>query len=476
MAYVVQNNEEEQKPGQTPTSTQAGASPVVGGDSGSGGAPLSGTTPSGSAGNGSSYQPFATIQEYLKPNQTQAQNMANQVSEKISAPVQDARQTIQTADQQFKQAIENATPKFDQTIVDQAALNPTEFVKNEDNLAKFNAQKNATYAGPNQFEENESYQDIMAKMNKANETKNLLENMQGYEPLIRQMTPNATAGEMELNKAALGLVPEAQATIEAQKPQFQELLDYLNNVKTTDAQAIQAAKDQAAKIQQDTLNPLTGTKSAFEALLNENLKKEQDAALQRQTTEDQLKEIAGKVFGHNAWNVKPTDAQLAQLGLTRDQFKKVQEMAYLMGSEIYGHPTRMNWQDMDLTKYLTYGEAPELTIDNVSTADDYAKSAALAQLMGEGPLNQNASSYAGTGVGAGSKNLTSLNIKNLIADINERREALLNHTQLPGMTWTIDNSGNRLPNTMRAYFEQANARPTADGTYMYDNMLKPFTL
>lgn len=476
MAYVVANNEEEQKPGQTPTSTQPGATPVVGSTDGNS-APLSGTAPAGSAGSGSSYQPFATIQEYLKPNQIQAQDMANQVSKKISAPVQEARQTIQTADQQFKQAIENATPKFDQSLVDQAVADPTAFVRNQDNLSKINAQRTATYSGPSQFEENESYQDIIGKMNKANETKTLLDSMQGYDPLIREITPNATAGEMELNKAALSLVPEAQSTIEAQKPQFQALTDYLNNVKTTNAQAIQAAKDQALQVQQNTMNPLTSKESEFEALLNANLKKEQDAATQRQAAIDSLKTFATTALAGKNWMNKPTEGMLTQLGLTADQYKKIREMAYLMGPEVYGHPTRMNWDSMDLSKYLTYNQAPDISIENVSTVDDYAKSAALAQIMGDqGYLNQNASASAGTGIGSGSKNLTSFNLKNIVADINARREAILNHTQFPGMTWSIDNSGNPLPNTMRSYFEQANRAIQADGTHPYDRMLNTFSI
>lgn len=279
MAYVANDDEDENNPNTNPSQ-----GPVTPG--GAGGVRLSASSAPASGG-GTSAAPakdaggqFASLGDYLNANQGQAQPLAD----KITGGVNDQYNTLNQQNQSvlggINSAVNSGSTPNDPNVLSQEAANPTSFASDPNNVKQFQSLLNDSYSGPTSAESDSGYQNQQAAINSAiSQGQAQTQTPAGQQQLVSQNSARPTAGVTALNSAILSEDPTALGQIQNAYTPFSNLVTGLNsgaqgidsNIAKTQADAQSASTaankaiaDQTAGLNTDVNNSLNKQQQTYQ--------------------------------------------------------------------------------------------------------------------------------------------------------------------------------------------------------------------
>lgn len=372
MAFIPQLLTDEEQKRQDQIRAASGM-PDAGGASMPAGAQPSPT--SGASGN------YTNLQRYLDENKSQAGDLAGKVAGTVTAAGEEAKTAAEGLAAAGKSQVEAARVQ-PSGIVNEAATNPTGVDADAAKKAAFQKERDASYTGPSSLEDVQGFQDAQDKVKKAQERIGLTETEPGRTTLLKEMGgPGYGQGKADLNQLLLSGDPNAAGILSSAVQPYKNLQDFLGAQNDETRTAATKAADEAAATKQAVQDRFAGPGGVFE-----------------QTTADLMAKLAAAKTGGGAeaqaaadalakW--EPTDQDLATLGMTRADYNGLKGYRDITSGQAA----------IDPKAYLTT-RAPdaEFSLANVSSADDYAREAALEDLMGTSlnTLNPEDAALAGT--------------------------------------------------------------------------------
>lgn len=375
MAYV-QETEDPNAP--QSTSTQGAAmNQLPQTSSGSGaGAGAANTTASGSpqgapaVPNSTQAPPVQNLQAYLAANAPQAVQMGQNIAGNLTQQSNQVTGDINADQAAFDQSVQASNTAPNVQLVDQAASNPSQFVQDPNNVAAFQAQENANYTGPANFESSSYYTPLNTEVqNAVNNAPNINEPY-GVQQLVTGQEQNPTVGEENLDSLLLEQSPQALAPIAAAEAPYANLGTALTNAAgTEDASVAQAQANDAAAPALVNSTFLTGPNAVVPAW---------EQGLQNELTSAQT--------GTNTYN-QDVASQIAEYN----------QLFPIINSYEAQNPQFTN---LGAPPTLQQSDVNAPTLPGVATPQDYQTEAALSQLLGSSlgstPIDQSTASEAGT--------------------------------------------------------------------------------
>lgn len=379
--WLNQNNEKDNELG-----GQSQSNPSIGagaGDAGtSSGGTTAGNTPSNTpiANKPQTTQKFATVQDYLKTNQPQSEDLGQKFTNTLDTSFGQQTAAIDTAANKAKSDITAGTFNYNPDLTNTALKDPTKITKDPNQLEAFNKQWNAQYSGPQSFETSSNYGDATSAANNAGQIKGELGTTGGREQLIGDQFGVYGQGNKGLDQALLqssSYFPKVQE----QEKKFGSVQDYLKQQSdTTNAQATKAAAVSAAA-QTQTRDAFANNLTNFQAGINSKVSAEQaKQANTAKTYSDALKSGDPQQIATALKSSNLTDAQKTNLS---DYLTTI--------NKEYGTTP-------DLGRFYTANPATDVNAANVASAEDYANADAYQKLTGtdySGVLNQDNVGQAG---------------------------------------------------------------------------------
>ncbi len=367
MAYVPQQlpDEEKNQLGRTAPTTPY---PIAqgGGSAGSGAAAPGVGTPTQFGSNA------AKLSDYLKANKEQVGEFGNQIAGKLNQDYTKTMGDIDTGYGGFNQQVQGSyTPGNDQ-LVNQAKSNPSEFVKNPDDVSKFQSLYNDQYTGPQNFESSDVYGNLNNEVNSAVQNAGLTNSFSGLGTYLNNTMggANRTQGMNTLDTALLQRSPEASSAIKSAAAPYQNLNSYLGDKTSSADKNVATAQTQADQIRGAVQNEFTGPQGViptFQNQLSQNLSGAQN------NYQNVLSD-----YSHLYSGAQPSDLQMKNLfspDLTK--MNAIQENAKMLGSPVtpnYGQFVTLN----------NPSGAP--TMGSVATPDQIDTAKALSILSGNPDL------------------------------------------------------------------------------------------
>lgn len=389
MAFYNEKEDQDQEAlaqGQEPTTGQ-GSSTI--GTSGSA-ASTDQQAAANAASNTSSTSPttFAGIQDYVNANKQQTAKLANDVGGMVTGYGTEARNALAQGQEKFNKDVQDNTVNLDERVFNQAQQDATQVANNQQDLQTFQNMRDAEYKGPANLETSQYYQPINQAFNTANTASENTQTDQGQRTLLAQLQQKqrgkVNQGALDFNSALLQGDLDARAILDQAKQSNADLPSLLEAAKADALAKAQAAGDTTAATRKAIEDKFTG-EQGVQSLLEKDI----DARVQQAVAKSKLDNQ--QVMDALKSNAALTDAQLKTLGLSREQYNQ------LKGDISYYNSTWGKNLYQDLSGYAT-PQNPELNItaQNLANADEYAKYAALNQLMGTNYNYLSDPSLAGT--------------------------------------------------------------------------------
>ncbi len=346
-----------------PTAIGGGGTGVVGG--GPSAAPA---TQSADSNKPSSSGSWTNLQSYLDANADQGQKVGQDIAGSISDQANKGQKETEDASSDFMNGVNAGTVKTDQSAIDKAIADAQSGNLTDADQAAFSKQYGANYGGPTDFTKDSSYAQAGSDLTNAQNSLAQTGSEAGRDVLLGNQYQNTSAGgynqgEKNLDQMLLEGNPGNQATFSNLQNQWSGIGNVLGDATTkNNAAAAQAAQTDAAT-KAAASGSLDTANTGFQSTLQQQLAAQQAAY---QNANSQIK--------NDFSNGQLTPDELSQLGATN-------------GDKLY---------NLNLNDYVTPGQNP--TLANTATAQQYAESAALAQLAGAtNPyLNPASASQAGT--------------------------------------------------------------------------------
>jgi hypothetical protein len=401
MAYVsnLQQDPEQQTPAQgaVPVGGGAGVPTTPSSGVGSVGAPAAPGQP-GQPGAGGG---FATLDKYLTANQGQAQPLANRISSGIGQQYNAlAGQNASTLGDISGQVASGSVPANASTTLAQEAANPVSFAGDKSNVGQFQGLLNATYGGPLTAQGTPQYATQQNAVNKAIAQGQAQTGTEaGREQLLSQYETAPSASTTGLNAAILSSSPSAQVQVEgAYKPFSGLLTDLYSGAQDVNAD-IAKQQARAADTSAQANKQIADQTAALNTNVNAALTNANAANTNFVSNYNSL--VGGLGYGNSL-----TSDQVAQLGMTPEQYAALQAQTNLAGTSQYmtapnfGAPSATT--DINNAQFLTQETAPPpVTANQVATPQQFQTLMALmslnnGQLPARAVLNPSAASQAGT--------------------------------------------------------------------------------
>lgn len=400
MSYLPKNedNLEGQPQGVTSNDPAAEAPPTQSGgsvgDEGAGGTAAKGSATGTSTQFGSS---ASKLGDYLSANAPQIGQQADKVAGKFNDQYAQLNQGITNAANQFGQQVQGGYAAQDQNIVNQAISNPTQFTATPENIAKFQAQYNDQYTGPQNFEATQPYSQIQGDVQNAVNQGNLLQNQAGLASYLQGNSKNPTKASSTLDSLLLSGNPDAQKKIQDAGKQFNNLTGQLDTAKTGANQSVQDAQ----KAAQDAAAYAKGQVDPYVLNFNKSIQDQASQAEQQRQEYNQslaTNQNAANTGRTNLLNAKqgaltPVEQAWAKRGVTNSSSKDTQDS---IAQILKMFQPKTDQYDQILGAKMNNNLA---TTANTATADQYQQAQSLAQLLGQGyqnPLDPSMLSQAGT--------------------------------------------------------------------------------
>jgi len=315
---------------------------------------------------------FAGINQYLNANKNQASKLGDQAAGVINNSAQNARDSVNTLNTSFNQAA-GSPINYDQNVVDKIGQGAEKL--NDQEKQQVKNQYNAQYTGPMDLTDSTlstQYTDAQNKLNQAKSNVQGSGTEQGRNQLITQInSAPRTQGITNFDNILLQSGTGRQKLANAAQSNQDVTGDVLGNANTQAANTAQANKTAADTARTNTQTAVGNAESAFEGQFNPNDPNSKLAQAISQALKSN--NTVTNDLGDNPYSL---DAQtLANFGLTAGQ----------------------NSFGLNPTDYFTPSQIDKINAADVASTDDYARSAALADLAGgTGFLDPANASQAGT--------------------------------------------------------------------------------
>lgn len=362
MAYRLNTDEEDQDEsglgGQDTANTTYTASGAVSDNTGTGG--ITGSTVAPAQKSSGTFQ---NLMGFLNANKTGGDKLATGVDTNIKNDINEANTAVTSANTGFKSDVDKGTVNYDQGIVDTTLANPTGDTTQFENMLK-------DYSGPTSLQNTDYYDPLVKEVGDVTADYDLGQTSSGRSQLLSRMFTDPSQNVSQNFKYDQLLLTKA--------PTWDNVLNTINTAKGYDTtiddttNAANALVNPAQTTSTDTkTKALTAAQGATTNLRDALIAKAQQARTDEATTQEALKTTLNDYLKGSG---DLTDAQLASLGLTREQAVDLQQMnkrAILSGMEgITGD---------NYTQFVQ--GAP--TASDVASADEIARYQALARLSGD---------------------------------------------------------------------------------------------
>lgn len=373
MAFYNEKDEDEQNPDTASSSVApSGGSAFVQG--GAGQADSAGSAPANQPGTPDSPGSFVGIKQYLDQNKNQAEKLAKNVGSFVEQQGAAAQNALSQGAQQFNQAADQNTVNLNQDLLNRARTDSASVAANQQELADFQKMRDANYGGPQSFEQSEYYQPAKQAVDKALQAAKNTQSVEGRNSLLtgiqNQNQNKASRGAATLDNAILGTSSDSKRIL-------QEARDKVNPIQQNLTQVQQDALAKANQAKANTEATRNAVLSVFDG--DQGVQKQLEADLQSRAAAARNQSLTQARQTEEALkaNAQLNDEQLGILGLSREDYNALLADRDLLKSE-FG---KTNYDD--LTQFATM-QSPDALINaqNIASADDYARYAALNQLMG----------------------------------------------------------------------------------------------
>lgn len=388
--------------------------------SGSQGQPTRKQTPSGGSG-------FANISNYLEQNQPQAMKLGERVAGSITDKANQAREGIDQGSQSFQDQVNQNMVQYNQDLADRAAQDPSQFAQNQEDVDAFRQMYSGQYQGPQSFEQQENYGDILSQITGAKNQAQLAGTEQGRKQLVTelQQSKRPSQGIASLNNMLLQNSPEAINPINQASEQAFDLDAYFDEVLGESNRLAQQAAEQSALAGQQTQQQFLGEGGVYDQIVGDLDQRVSDARSNAgQTTQQIIDALAsGQITPEQASYLGIDESQLVGIS---DQLGRMNELNDILGN--YLTPDQMG---QDFSNYLTQTGTPEAVLNrqNVATQDDYLRLQALSDLLG---VDNNV--LQDQGLGTATDDLVDFDLNNFMGDfsqnLNTREDALKRYQAL----------------------------------------------
>lgn len=361
--------------------TISGAGASANASAGGAPAPAQAASPSGSGpspgGN------FVGIKQYLDANKPQSQKLAGNVGGYVNDLSQKARDTIPGQTTAYNQAVDQNTVNLDQNLFNEAKNNTVGVANDANKRTAFQAQRDATYKGPQDFQSSEYYKPTEQAFNKATTAGQNTLTEQGQRDLLNQYQQDKTGktsgmGVTNFDQMLLqsGGGKETLAKAREGQGDFKGLLEQAQMASQAKAKQAQDTTAQTKAAVQNEFGSGTSSQQVLQNQLNQRAQQQINQAKQQQDAVKQTLQQGGEL----------NDAQLQSVGLSRDDYKAIREKAQMAQVQQTGGGLSFGGAigpEYDFSQYLhPVDPSTQINAQNVANADEYARYQALNQLMG----------------------------------------------------------------------------------------------
>ena len=324
-------------------------------------------------GQGGTSKQFVGINDYLNANRAQSANLANKVGGYVNQLGDQARSQLSTQQNAYNQAVDQGTVKLNQDLLNRAVSDPNAIASNQGQLQEFQKMRDAAFTGPSSFEGSSFYQPAKEAITKASTAAQQTANEEGQKQLLAriqaQNNRRLNAGAVGFDQALLQSDEQARNILKQSAEKQADLQEKLSAANTAAQQKAKQAADTTAATRAAIQKAFSGDNSP-QAQLQRSLQ-ERASQLQNESVATRQRLIDDISQGKNL-----TDQQLGLLGINRDQWSQMQNTkSSLQG---FGIDPMQNI----LSGLVTKDPSMSISAQNVANADEYARWAALNQLMG----------------------------------------------------------------------------------------------
>lgn len=370
MAYDASFLDEEEKNGQSAPVQSGALNPssgvITGGTPGQGAQSSGQPTHSGS---------FTDLNKYLDANS--GQNFGTELAGKVQGQVDQANDAQNNASNQFKSQVDQNTVNYDPTTVNSALSDPSSFVKDPNNVSKFNSERDAKYSGPTAFDSSSSlYSPAYQQTQNAAQAANASRTEGGRFSLLDQYFGNGegksnySQGEKNLDNFLVQSDPNAGSAFQkAQTGAASAQQNFNNLIPQLDTYAGQGQATTRSTAHNVRSQLGLDDSGNFQGAQDSNGNYTNSGAIQNLYNGINATAQADNKSAPEAYS--QYQSGLSGLNLTPEQAQTL-GISNLLGSATY---------NVDPSQYL--GAAPgKASAQNVASSDQYSKMAALAQLAG----------------------------------------------------------------------------------------------
>lgn len=266
MAFDFVDPEEEQKNQDQNGAPISGGAPALLGEGGPG-ATGQGPAPTNSG--------WTNLKAYLDANGPQAAGLADQVSGNITSQGDAAKKGVQDLQSGYQTNLKANTPQDFESTIQAANVDPAGFAKNPDNVSLFGNLRQGLFNAPAAFESTPGYGDVAKKADEASALPSMAQNSGGQQTLIRQLNPQMTQGNVDLNQLLLGGDKDSSAKVSAAaapyagvRAELDKVAAEQNKARDTSIGQIGAAKDAVTK---EFVTPQTESLNKLETQINQRV-------------------------------------------------------------------------------------------------------------------------------------------------------------------------------------------------------------
>lgn len=386
-------DEEQNQPGGVATGGAGGVS-EAGSPAGAGSSPVK---QDAAAQNQSGY---TDVGAYLNANKAGAEKMGGQVAQNLTNRYDQTKAGVTQSANDLINQVNQGYTKENSGLVKSVAADPYAAANNPDQLSQFQAQLNSSYGGPTEWGD---YGTQLGKVNEATQYGNLYKTKGGANVLAQELEgPLASQGVNQLDSLLLRGSPEAATAIKSASDPFNALSSFLDQQKAGATEAIAGGKQAAQTTAQSALNAFTGQGGAL-TNLNASVQQKAADALARAQEQSALAASGATDLSDE----RMTQDEWKALGLTDEQAGTLMNALiegnkgqYMTGRNFGAEAAGLGITD--LSGYLSQQD-PTAAINpgTVASQEDYAKMAAIQQLLGgkmpqDMALNPQMANLAGT--------------------------------------------------------------------------------
>lgn len=316
---------------------------------------------------------FVNVSDYLSKNPGASEALGDMAAGKLATQRDETIGALNTAKSSFGQQVQSGGAKLDPDLLESAFSSPETFVQNSDNLAKFNALKDASYKGPESVQTSNVFAPTQSKVTALQQTGEGIGTEAGRTELVHSLSTNPTKGKSSLNQLLLQGNPAAAQKISDTAGTFKSVDDQWQDFLASTPAMVNQAKSETNQAREATRSGLDSATQQFMSQLDSQT---QAAANQRDAFNLKYQNIDQAIAQGGAGL---SQEQLADLGIgdAYPFITKLQSFNDPSGLGYYGSPVQ-------LSNYMTPGQLNTNvpTRESVATPEQYAREAALQQMAG----------------------------------------------------------------------------------------------